>query len=449
MALDSRHMLHPFSDPTVGGTAPDELFVEGRGSYLVTAEGNRLFDGNAGLWCVNLGYGNDELIDAITRQLGELSYAQSFGRTSSLPAIELSSRLAEVAPSHLNRAFFGTGGSTANDTAVRIAHYYHKRRGDESRRFVISLGRAYHGSTLLSATLTRIREYHVGFHMLDALVHEGPVPNPYRRRPEESVEGFLDRSIDELESLILEVGPENLACLLMEPILGAGGVIVPPPGYHERVADLCRRHGLLLVADEVVTGFGRLGEFVASERRFGFSPDMVTLAKGMSSGYFPMSATLVSDEIHDVLSATDADVPPFSHGFTHSGHPVGCAAALKTMELIERDGILDHVRSVGPRFMERLRALSPLPLVGEVRGMDFMAAVELVADKETKVPLDEGADAPVRLQRESRRRGLIIRPLKDYVILSPPLIMTADEADWVAEVVGESIVAVAGELGLG
>ena len=445
-ALDAAHMLHPFSDPTILGSSAEDLFVEGQGSYLVTAEGTRLFDGNAGLWCVNLGYGNRELIGAITEQLSRLSYAQSFGQTSSIPAIELAAKLAEVAPPHMNRAFFGTGGSIANDTAVRMAHYYHKRRGQPDRRLVLSLGRSFHGSTLLSASMTRIGDYHAGFHVLDGLVYEAPSPNSYRGRPGESVADFLERTLEELEQVVLTIGPDNLACMIMEPILGAGGVIVPPLGYHARVAEMCKRHGLLLIADEVVTGFGRLGEYVTSETVFGFSPDLISLAKGITSGYVPLSATLVSDEVHEVLATPGENVPLFAHGFTYSGYPVGCAAALKSIEIMERDGILDHVRTVGPPFIDRLRGLTSLPLVGEVRGSHFMAGIELVEDKTTKQPIDPSVEAPLRIQQYCRRRGLIVRPLKDHIILSPPLIMTADESDWLVDVVSDAIVATAEQI---
>ena len=448
LELDAAHMLHPYSDPSVGGTATKNLFVSAQGSYVVTAEGQRLFDGNAGLWCVNLGYGNEELIEAIAEQLRTLSYAQTFGQTSSIPTIELAAKLAQLAPSHINRTFFGTGGSIANDTAVRIAHYYHKRRGESGRRLVISLGRAYHGSTLLSASMTRIIEYHAGFQMLDGLVYEAPSPNPYRRESELSIEAFLQKALDELERLIDTLGPENLACIIVEPILGAGGVIVPPPGYHAGVAELCKRNGLLLIADEVVTGFGRLGEWVTSERLFDFSSDIITLAKGITSGYVPLSATMVSDEVHEVLSMPGDDIPLFAHGFTHSGHPVGCATALRSIEIIERDGLLDHVKKVGPHFMERLSALTELPMVGEARGSHFMAAVEIVADKVTKEPIHAGLEASRRIKQHCEERGLIVRPLTDYIILSPPLIMTAEEADWVVDVLADAIVATADELNI-
>ena len=448
LELDAAHLLHPFSDPTIGGAVAEDLFVEGEGSYLVNAEGTRLFDGNAGLWCVNVGYGREEMIQAITEQLSRLSYAQTFGQTSSIPAIELAAKLAEIAPVHLNRAFFGTGGSIANDTAVRIAHYYHKRRGDSDRRLVISLGGAYHGSTLLSASLTRIKEYHAGFHVLDGLVYEAAVPNPYRRDPGASIDEFLEGSIENLEQLMLTIGPGNIACLIMEPILGAGGVIVPPPGFHARVADLCKRHGLLLIADEVVTGFGRLGEYIASKKIFGFSPDMISLAKGITSGYFPLSATMVSDEIHEVLASPGDDVPLLAHGFTHSGHPVGCTAALKNIEIMERDALCEHVRAVGPPFIDRLKSLTELPLVGDARGSHFMAAIELVKDQETKQPLDPSLDVPHRIQQHCRQRGLIVRPLNDYIILSPPLIMTTEEADWLVDVLADAIVGAIQEIGL-
>ncbi len=443
---DRAHVIHPFSQLAATEVTPDDMYVGGDGCYLEDARGNRLFDANAGLWCVNVGYGREEMVEAIREQAGRMSYGQIFARNANLPSAELAAKLTELAPDGFNRVFFSTGGSIANETAVRTVHHYFRLQGRDSKRFVISVDNSYHGSTYLAASLTFSGgNYHDLFHVVD-VVHRAASPYPYRAP--EGLEGghFVDYLGDEMERLITRLGADNIACFILEPILGAGGVIVPPEGYHARMVEICRANDIFVIADEVVTGFGRLGHFMAAEPVFGMEADVITLGKGISSGYQPLAAALVSDRIYEVISSSADPSAVYAHGFTHSGHPVCCAAGLMNIEIMEREDICGRVDRVGAGFQDRLRDLGGSPLVGEVRGMGFMAAVELVADKNTRETFPPETGAAGRVEAHCRSRGLIVRPLRRHVILSPPLVMTAEEGVWVVEVIQQSLERVESEL---
>ena len=434
VAADGRHVVHPFSQIASTEITPSTMYVGGEGCYVRTASGDRLFDANAGLGCVNVGYGRDEIADAIRDQAAQLGYFQIFGQNATLPSAELAAKLAELAPGDLNRVVFSTGGSLANETAVRVAHHYFRLQGKHDKKQIISVAGAYHGSGYLTASMTQSApEYRELFHTAESIVHVAASPNAYRAPEGVLVEDFLDYLVDDLERLIAKVRSERIACFILEPILGTGGAIVPPDGYHAQVAEICRENEILVIADEVVTGFGRLGEFFAGEPLFDFVADMVTVGKGISSGYLPLAATLISDEIYEVIgSSKDPDVL-FAHGFTYSGHPACCAAGLKNIDIMEREDLCGNVREVGMGFQADLRALREAPIVGDVRGRGFMAAVELVRDKTSKEPFPVEVEVAKRVEAHCRVQGLIVRGLGAKLVLGPPLVMTADQATWVVD----------------
>ncbi len=438
-AKDRAHVLHPWEHFPPGPRKDNLVIVEGDGAFVFDSEGRRYLDGVGGLWCVNVGHGRETIANAMSKQAKRLAYYNQFVDTATEPAAELASRLAEIAPESLNRVFFSSGGSDANEAAVRTIHHYFNRLGMPQKKKLISRADAYHGTTYLTMTLTGKFDDHVGFDLVDNLVHYVSSPNAYRRPAGTSLEEFTDLLVCELEDAILRLGPENVAAFFAEPVLGAGGVIVPPAGYHERTLEVCRRHGVLYVSDEVVTGFGRLGHMFASKEMFGIEPDIITCAKGLTSGYAPLGATLVSDAIYDAIRVSDPRNPYFSHGFTYSGHPVCCAAALANLDILEAEDLCGRVRELGPYFEEQLATLKDLPIVGDVRGSRFMLCVENVADKQSKALLPEEVDIGKRISDHCEARGLLVRPLGHLNVLSPPLILSRDQIDSLVSILRESI----------
>lgn len=443
---DQNHFLHPWAEFPRFEKHGSLVIAEGKGAYVYDAHGKRYLDGIGGLWCVNIGYGNLEMAETLAEQACRLPFFNTFVDTTNPPAAELAAKLAELAPGPLNHVFYGSGGSEAIETAVRTVHFYFMRLGKPHKKLLISRRRAYHGSTYLAMTLSEPSADQASFHLATDLVHHVSAPDPYRRPQGVTLQGFCDELVEELETKILELGPENVAAFFAEPILGAGGVIVPPPGYHRRTQEVCRKFDVLYVSDEVVTAFGRLGHMMASEPMFGLSPDIITCAKGISSGYVPLSATLISDGIYEVIRKPSESGNSFGHGFTYSGHAICCAAGLKNIEIIERDGICEHVREVGPYFETQLATLHDLPLVGDVRGSHFMLCVENVADKETKELLPESVEIGRRIADHCERRCVIVRPLGHLNVISPPLILTCDQIDTVVGVLREAILATADDL---
>jgi adenosylmethionine-8-amino-7-oxononanoate aminotransferase len=334
----------------------------------------------------------------------------------------------------------------ANDSIVRIIHFYFNRLGKPDKKHIISRIDGYHGSTLLSASITGVMFDRIGFDVLSEFIHHIPCPNPYRRPDGMSLAEFCDQKVADLENKILEVGPENVAMFFAEPIFGAGGVIVPPPGYHRRTREVCDKYDVFYVSDEVVTGFGRLGHFFASKDVFDLQPDVITCAKGLTSGYQPLSAAILSDKIYEVISVPQADGAMFTQGFTYSGHPIACAAGLKNIEIMEREDICGHVRKVGPYFEERLKTLYDLPIVGDVRGSHFMLCVEFVADTKTKALFAPEVNIGGMVARHCQDRGLLIRPIGHLNVMSPPLIMSKAQVDDLVATLRESIVICMDEL---
>jgi adenosylmethionine-8-amino-7-oxononanoate aminotransferase len=444
---DQQHFLHPWAEYPAFEKEGSLVIDRAQGAYISDSDGGRYLDGIGGMWCVNIGYGHPEMVKTIAEQAARLAYYNCFMDTTNAPAARLAAKLAELAPAPLNHVFYSSGGSTANDTAVRAIHFYFKRLGKPNKRKLITRHYAYHGSTYLAMTMTGQDDGTANFHGVPDLVEYVSAPYLYRRPEGTTEEEFCDQLVDELEQKIQEMGPENVAAFFAEPIQGAGGVLVPPAGYHRRMQEVCRRYDVLYVMDEVVTAFGRLGHMMASEPAFDVVPDLISCAKGITSGYAPLGATLISDAIHDVIRTPKPGAEnSFGHGFTYSGHALCCAAALTNIEILERDEICEHVRQVGPYFEKKLATLSDLPLVGDVRGSHFMQCVENVADKKTKELLPREVRISKRISAHCERRGVMVRPLDHLNVLSPPLILNRQQVDTIVDVLAASIRATADDL---
>jgi putrescine---pyruvate transaminase len=426
---DMAHFVHPFTHFDSFKEDGSLMVTEGKGAYVFGANGKRYLDGIGGLWCMSIGFGDPEMVTAIAEQAQRLHFYSAFVNMTNPPAVELATKLAQLAPGDLNRVFYTTGGSEANDTAVRLIQFYNARRGKPGKRHVLSRIGAYHGSTFLAMSLSgRKGDRSPYFQYATDFIHHLSCPYVYRRPQDLSVTQFCDFLVNELEQKILALGPDNVAAFFAEPIMGAGGVIVPPPGYHQRTWEICKKYDVLYVSDEVVTGFGRLGRWFASKDLFGIEPDIIVTAKGISSGYVPLGAVIFSDRIYEVISRPDPDCW-FTNGFTYSGHPVACAAGLKNIELMERREICGHIRKIGPYLEKRLGELRHLPLVGDVRGSHFMMCIEYVANKSTRELLSDEVNIGKRISDRCEENGLIVRPLAHLNVLSPPLIMTEAQVD--------------------
>ncbi len=439
VAQDARHVLHPWADLSTLGIQKSLIISRARGVEVRDSRGRTYLDAIGGMWCVTVGYGREELVDAMQQQARRMAYFTPFGDISSEPAARLAAMLAELSPGDLNRVQFTTGGSTAVESAVRIAHYYHAARGRPEKHHVLSRVNAYHGGTYLTASLSGKEADRTAFHYESGWVHhlENPVYDPDNSPV--SARERLDGLVAGMAAAIEQIGAEKIACFVAEPVLASGGVLVPPPGYHRAVLELCRRHDILYISDEVVTGFGRLGHFFASESRFGIVPDMIVTAKGLTSGYQPLGAVLVSDRVADSLVRTaDPAKPVFSNGFTYSGHPVACATAIANIEVMTREDICGHVREVGPYFIQRLRELRRSPIVAAVRGDHLMACVECHVPGENG-PTARNQALARRVDAHCESAGLLVRPYENLCILSPPLVVTTEEIDRIVDILAASL----------
>ena len=443
---DKAHVLHPWTHFESFEEEGALLVESGEGCYLVDTDGKRYFDAVGGLWCTNIGLGRQEMADAIAEQVTKLAYCSGFTDLGSTTAAQLGAKLSELSPGSLDHVIYTCGGSTAIDSAYRLIQFYQNCRGLHDKKHIIARDGSYHGTTYAAMSIGGKKADHVPeFDYKRDTIHHISCPHVYRAPEGLSEAENLERLVQELEDKILEVGPDKVAAFFAEPVLGAGGVIVPPKGYHKRTAEVCRKYDVLYVSDEVVTAFGRLGHWFASEDVFDLMPDIITSAKGLTSGYLPLGATLYSDEIHQVISGGDPS-RVFAHGFTYAGHPVCCAAALKNIEIMEREDILGHVHDVGSYFEERLQALREAPLVGDVRGVKLMMCVEYVADKATKKQLPDGINIGKRVANVCDEMGLMVRPILDLNVMSPPLVMTREQVDFVVETLDKGIRIVADEL---
>ena len=406
-----------------------------KGAYVYDSFGTELIDGIGGLWCVNIGHGNEEVITAIADQLKTLDYYSTFYNFTHPTAAALAEKVAKLAPGHLNAVYFSNSGSVANDSAIRILHHYNIRKGRPEKRLVLSRHGAYHGSTHLAIAMTTPR-YSEGWHAARDIVHHLRAPHYWREGAGLTEAEFLDVLIEDLTGAIERIGAENICAFIAEPIQGAGGVITAPEGYHRRALEVCQANDIKYVADEVVTAFGRLGHFFASKDVFGMVPDIITTAKGLTSGYQPLAATIVSDDIHEVITRPDG---MFLHGMTYSGHPAAAAAGLTNIAIMEREGIPQTVRTTGARFEANLRGLMDIEMVGEVRGSHFMMGIEFVKDRKTKESYPDDAQVGLKVARACQERGLIARPLGNVLILSPTLIMDEPMIDQIEAILRDAI----------
>jgi putrescine aminotransferase len=439
---DRRHFFHPYQ--TFDTYLTDDVLpiARGAGAQLVDSDGRRYLDAVGGMWCTNIGLGRDEMAEAIAQQVRELAYANPFVDMTNVPAGLLCEKLAELAPGDLNHVYLSTGGSTAIDVAYRTIQFYWYARGQPDRRHVISRVDAYHGTTYASVSIGGKPGDRVpGFDYIDDTIHHLSSPNLYAHGEGRSEQAFADDLVAEFEAKLAELGHHRVAAFFAEPIMGSGGVIVPPADYLQRIRRICAEHEIVYVSDEVVTGFGRLGEWFASEAMFGIVPDMITSAKGLTSGYLPLGATIISDRIYDVV-AEQGHGRYFAVGYTYSGHPVSCAAALKNIEILERERLLDHVKDIGPYFIEQLRTLTDLPMVGDVRGSHLMACVEFVADRATKRHYPDDLDVGKLVANACEPRGLIVRPMVHLNVMSPPLVIDRDDVDLIVRTLRDAIVEV-------
>lgn len=448
---DKDHFVHPWQIFDVFNEEGALPIERGEGCRIWDTDGNEYFDAVGGLWCNNIGLGNEEMADAIAAQARKMSFCSTFVDMTNAPAAELAAKLAELAPGDLNHVLYTCGGSTANDAVFRLMQFYNNCRGKTRKKHVISRVHAYHGSTYVAMSIGgKPGDRSPWFDYLTETIHHLTAPNHYREaRDGESEDAFVDRLVREFEDKIAALGGgDHVMAYYAEPVLGAGGVIVPPDGYNRRMWEVCRRHDILYVSDEVVTAFGRLGHWFASKDVFDIEPDVIVTAKGITSGYQPLGAAIFSDRIWDVVSE-EGHGRCFTQGYTYSGHPVACAAALKNIEILEREKLFDNVSEVGPYFMEQLQTLTDLPIVGQVRGKQFMVCVEFVKDPATKELFDEELDIGKRIATEADARGLIVRPIVHLNIMSPPLTMTKADVDFVVATLRESIEATVTDLRTG
>lgn len=434
--LDRQSVFHPYTALADHLEKGVRVISEGSGVWVKDPDGKSYLDAVAGLWCVNIGYGRTDVADAIYEQAKKLAYFHSFSSMGTEPSIRLADRLLRLAPDGMSKVLFGNTGSDANDTNVKLIWYYNNLRGKPEKVKLIARENAYHGVTVASASLTGLPLLHKAFNLPIPEVLHVTCPDPYRVRPDGMSErDFSKQLAKELDETIEREGPDTVAAFFAEPIMGAGGVHVPPEGYFDEIQPVLKKHDVLFVADEVICGFGRLGHWFGSDL-YNIKPDIITTAKGLTSGYVPMSASLVGDRIWDVLISTSKDIGAFGHGYTYGGHPVAAAAAMANLDIFEREDLVGNAGRVGAYFQQRMReAFSDHPNVGHVRGVGLILALEFVADKATKRQF-EGADkmAP-KVSQAAYPRGLIARPLPagDIIALSPPLSITTDEVDVVVE----------------
>jgi L-2,4-diaminobutyrate transaminase len=450
--LDKERVLHPATSIADHLQKGPRIIVEGSGVTLVDAQGMRFIDAVAGLWCVNIGYGRDEVADAIAAQARRLAYYHTFSSMSNEPQIRLADRLLGLQPWKLCRVFFGNSGSDANDTQVKLVWYYNNLRGQPRKKKIVSRLQAYHGSTVATASLTGLPLFHRAFDLPIANILHTATPHYYRNAaPGMTEEEYARALAGELDQLIDREGPDTVAAFIAEPVMGAGGVLVPPRTYFDEVQKVLRKHDVLMIADEVICGFGRLGRFWGSEV-YGIEPDLMTAAKGLTSAYFPLSAVFVSEKIWSVLREASPQMGPFAHGFTYSGHPVAAAAAMANLDILLGEDLVGNAARVGAYLQARLReSFGKHPLVGDVRGIGLIAGIELMADPASRRPFDPAQKIGQRVAQQCLAEGLIVRalPAGDVLAFSPPLCITRDEVDQVVERFGRALAAVADEFARG
>ena len=439
--LDRTHWLHPQGDlDAPPGTIPQLMFSSGSGATLTDIEGREYVDGMASLWNVNVGYGRAELADAAATQMKLLAFSSAYGGFSTKPAIELAAKLAELAPGDLDVTFFASGGAEANDTAYKVARLYWKLRGEPARVNIVSRLRDYHGLTYGATSATGLANFWKGFEPLAPGFLHAPSPDPYRYSGEGSAG---EAYVKALEDVVLKAGAATVAAVVVEPVQGAGGVIVPPQDYFPLLRKVCNKYGLLLIADEVITGFGRTGRWFAMEH-WNVQADLMVFAKGVTSGYLPLSGVMLTRAVHDTLKAAKG---PFQHGFTYSGHPTACAVGLRNLQILEDEHLVERAAERGAYLLQRLQELRSHEIVGDVRGLGLVAAIELVRDRATKELFEASAGAARRVWLAALEEGVIVRPLTgDVLAMSPPFVISNEQIDRIVSVLHRAITRVEKEL---
>jgi len=432
--------LHPYANHRRLERQGELMVTEGKGVWVKDEAGKEYLEGCAGLWCTSLGFGEERLIEAAARQMRKLSFYHSFHHKSHEVVGELAERLIAMMPVKMSHAFFNNSGSEANDTAVKIVWYYNNARGRPRKKKFIARLKGYHGVTVAAASLSGLPNNHRSFDLPIANIRHADCPHHYRyAHPGEGEEEFASRLAENLDLMIQREDPDTVAAFIAEPVMGAGGVIVPPRTYYEKVQKVLKKYDVLLIADEVITGFGRTGMMFGTET-FDLKPDIITVAKALSSAYLPISATVVSDLLYQALADESDKIGIFAHGYTYSGHPVCCAVAIEALKIYEERNILAHVQKVAPRLQDGLRRrFAGHPLVGEVRGIGLVAGVELVKDKAAKTPFDPNQGAGNILTAETNKHGLILRQIGDTQAFSPPLVITESEIDEMLDRFGKAL----------
>lgn len=439
--LDRTHWLHPQGDLAAPpGTIPQLILTGGRGATLTDIAGREYIDGMASLWNVNVGYGRTVLAEAAAEQMKTLAFSSAYGGFGTPPAIKLAAKLADIAPGGLEVTFFASGGAEANDTAYKIARLYWKLRGEPQRVNIVSRLRDYHGLTYGATSSTGLANFWKGYEPLAPGFLHAPAPDPYRHPGDGPVGAAY---VAATERVIVEAGPETVAAVVAEPVQGAGGVIVPPADYFPLLRQMCDRYGILLITDEVITGFGRTGKWFAAEH-WNLRPDLMLFAKGVTSGYLPLSGVMMTAAVHDVLKSAKG---MFTHGFTYSGHPTSCAVALRNLQILEEENLVEQVAERGAYLQGRLQSLRRHAIVGDVRGLGLLGGVELVKDRDSKELFDASSGAGRRVWLATLEHGVILRAVAgDVIAISPPFVITEEQIDQIVSALDAAIERVGEEL---
>jgi 4-aminobutyrate--pyruvate transaminase len=428
-ALDLARMFHPNTNLAAHQRSRPLVLVRGQGVRVWDHRGKEYLEAMAGLWCTALGYGDEELASVAYEQMKKLSFTHLFTGKTHEPGIRLAERLVAMAPFEASRAFFGNSGSDANDTQIKLVWYYNNAIGRPRKKKIISRHRGYHGTTIGAASLSGLPSFHRNFDVPLPGVVFADTPHHYRgAEPGEAEEDYASRLAANLEALILREDPETIAAMIAEPLMGVGGLLLPPRTYFEKIGAVLEKYDILLIDDEVITGFGRTGELWGAQT-FGMRPTTLTAAKALSSAYLPISAVIVPEFLYEPIVEASGQVGLFGHGFTYSGHPVAAAVALRALEIYEERGLYEHVRKVSPHFQARLHALASHPLVGEARGIGLAGAVELVQDRESKRSFDARRAVGAQCMAFCQEHGLIVRSIGDVVVVCPPYIVTPEDID--------------------
>ncbi|MGB1255456.1 MAG: aspartate aminotransferase family protein [Thiolinea sp.] len=447
IAADVNHYIHPASSIDAVQLNGPKMVEGASGNYIRDAQGRQVLDGTAGLWCVNIGHGREEIAETMAQAAMELDYFHSFSGMSNPKSAMLAQKLSELSPEHLSRVYFGTSGSDANDTILKMVWHYNNILGRPQKKKILSRWQAYHGTSITAASLTGLPVFHEWFDLPLGPIHHLSSPHYYLQGQDgENEEAFVDRLIAEAEQYIAQEGADTIAAFIGEPIMGAGGVLVPPASYWPRMQELMRKNDILVIADEVITGYGRTGEWFASPG-MEIKPDFMATAKGLTSGIFPMSAVFTTDEVFDVLREGSRKLGNFAHGYTYSGHPLGAAIALKNLEIMERENLCEQAANVGEYMHQQLQEqLLPHPNVGEIRGKGLVAAVQLMEDSAAKMPFDLSRKISIAVCEQAWEQGVTLRPLAgvNSIAISPPLTLSKPEVDDMIAMLKRAIIEVLG-----